>query len=532
LEVRYFRRISFEHAALLGAGAFIAYLLSRYDVCFQDAEFLTVYMIDAGERVRVLDYVANIVALNTRLALWSVIFPHPSFTPMWVLTLGVGPVLLYRFLRAELDSRPGALAGVSVFLASAGCLSGVTMLFHQAKPLAVVGMIATLTLSSRINRVMRNALGNGAPAIHRVPPLSWIALLALLTVLPFADEAASFAYVVPLVWAPRAFWPREYSRSTVLACLGNWFMYAIPVCLVALAVLVVLPPVFDTPDRRFDLIEYMRRMALEGAPHAKFDLHHVAWQSGNLLIPGLLPWSFSQVRTPVAADPQLPSTILVGLAAALALATAIVRWRRTYWSFCRKLIILLSLYVVFQTLVLVFHPEELSATGFYYGATFSVFFASLIAVIYADCAAHAGAPAFRVARLGLVWVLVVSAMNILSLTASWRMHSNFKAIALSQFEVRSHGADTALLKEQATRYSVAYGTRPDLTEAYYIGDIAPQGPAAPRRDVRAIWRKWRNGDADYLAGQPLTFRTLWIAGELDMKARATVRKEWISLPWH
>jgi len=113
--VRYFRRISFEHAALLGAGAFIAYLLSRYDVCFQDAEFLTAYMIDAGERVRVLDYVANIVALNTRLALWSVIFPHPSFTPMWVLTLGVNYYLSGEipFLSRNVLARRAGYATVS-----------------------------------------------------------------------------------------------------------------------------------------------------------------------------------------------------------------------------------------------------------------------------------------------------------------------------------------------------------------------------------------------------------------------------------
>ena len=38
----------------------------------------------------------------------------------------------------------GARAGVAVYLVSAGYLSGVTMLFHQAKPLANVVLIATI----------------------------------------------------------------------------------------------------------------------------------------------------------------------------------------------------------------------------------------------------------------------------------------------------------------------------------------------------------------------------------------------------
>ena len=189
--------VSFERAVLVCAVLFVGYLLSRYDVCFQDAEVLTGQMFDEGRRLRLFSYLGYVVTRETRLALWSVAPPHPSFTPLWMLTLLAGPMLLFTFLRIELRSRATAMTGVAVYLVSVGYLSGATMLFHAGKPLANVVVIATLLLSAHINsRMQRRPFEDGiAPA---PPRLLWFGLLGLLTVAPFVDETAVFAYAIPL----------------------------------------------------------------------------------------------------------------------------------------------------------------------------------------------------------------------------------------------------------------------------------------------------------------------------------------------
>src|SRR5688572_24281432 len=100
--------VSFERAVLAGVMLFIGYLLYRYDLCFQDGEILTEILtgdiFDSGERARLLGYLAYILTLETRLALWDLLPPHPSFTPIWILTLVIGPVLLFKFLLLELRS--------------------------------------------------------------------------------------------------------------------------------------------------------------------------------------------------------------------------------------------------------------------------------------------------------------------------------------------------------------------------------------------------------------------------------------------
>src|SRR5438046_5994929 len=91
------RSTSFERIALAAAVVFVGYILCRYDLCFQDSEnlneILTGALFDSGQRARVISYAAYIITLETRLALWDAVPPHPSFSPIWILTVGIGPML-------------------------------------------------------------------------------------------------------------------------------------------------------------------------------------------------------------------------------------------------------------------------------------------------------------------------------------------------------------------------------------------------------------------------------------------------------
>ncbi len=495
---------TFERAAVAAAAAVVVYFAARYDVCFQDAEAVADYLFDEGERGRILSFAAYIVTLETRLALWHLVPPHPSFSPVWLLTLGAGPVLLYRFLRLELDSVPAALAGAAVYLVSAGCLSGVTMLFHQGKPIVNVCVIAALYLCARLRRVWS--------------PASAAALLMVLVAAPLFDETGAFAFAIPLLWCPAVF-----RRKAALAG------YAAACGVVVIAYLVLVPGLFEARGGSFDLAEYLRQMSEEGARHDKFDVLHVVWQAGNLLIPALLPWELAQVRTPVADAPRLPVAALAGLAGLLLAVSLGVYRRRTQWLVYRRLGLLTTAFVVFQSIVLVFHPLELTATGFYYGALFSVLFASGVSAVYASALQASSAWTTGLMRGALVWLLAIAALNFSSLNASWMAHSHAKALELlPTLAVTGYGSDMSLLQADAARHAErASRLAPDGLEASYVNDIT--APPDPFDDVLETWRAWRRGEPEFLAVRPRLVPNLWLAVELDRMTRTEPRPWWAVL---
>ena len=510
--------IPFEHGVLACAVTFAAYLLTRYDMCFQDAEVLTQHMFDLGRQARLLSYAAYIATIETRLALWDLIPPHPSFTPVWALTLVLGPILLFRFLEIALRSRPAACAGTAVYLVSAGYLSGLTMLFHAAKPLTNVAVIAVLYLSARMAQD-----GGHAPT---PPRRLWGGVLLLLMLAPFADQTAAFAYAIPLVWCSALFVPRHWPSPAARVYRRNWTTYLASAGAVAVVMLVIVPAVLGaTTGRDLDLVAYMQDMSAAGAGHDKLNVRHIVWQAGNLLIPGLLPWQAAGVLTPVAAQPQLPILSLAVIGGGLLLTAIVVYRGREYWTPFWKVGALMGIFVIFESVVMVFHEQELSATGFYYGSIFSVLFASLMAVVVAD-AHRRGAAATYACRAGLLWVVAMSAMNFPAINASWKAHSAAKAINLVSIAERGwHGADTGPYRALvATHEARTAQAGQDAAEAHYSDDITVAGPVTPAADAFAVWRNWRQGNPDYFAGRPLAAGNLWLAIELDMKTRHLPRR--------
>ena len=501
----------FERLALAGAVLFVAHLVSRYDICFQDGEVqffqlaalkdgpafgwrdlraaLDTTALDGDYRPRVISYLAFIVTVKTRLALWQIVPPHPSFSPLWLLTVGVAPLLLYRFLRLELRDRGAALAGVAVYLVSAGFLSGVTMIFHPGKPLANVLVIGVFYLCARINATP-------------VPPARLVAtLLGLLTLAPFVDETAVFAWVVPFIWC-------SY-------CRRRWLVFAAP-ALLAVFLIVVVAPTFSRLwfDAEFDFLDYLRRMASDGdwgkaSVTGKLSVLGPLRHARTLLAPGLLPWGMVAVNTPLPALPQhlpLLNLLLVGVVSA---AATLAAWRNGgSWPVYRKLAILAALFFVFQTVVFVFHDQELTATGFYYGAIFSVLFAGLAAALYAglDGVAHG----MLWARLGLSWILTISAINFLTLNAIWMLHSNDKALDLLPI-VFPEGTTA---EWQALRVRRAEVIAMGEAVTGYESDVAPTSPGQSEEHALAMWTRWRANPADFTSERPLTVRDLWLVLEL------------------
>ncbi len=522
---------------LVAAIVFVAFVISRYDLCFQDGELLQfdrpalrtglafslgdletafdVYQLDGDSRPRFISYLTFIVSLKTRLALWHYVPPHPSFSPTWLLTLGLGPWLLFKALKIALGHREAALAGVAIYLVSTGCLSGVAMLFHPAKPLSNVLIIAVFYLSVSIDRAVRDrpAAADRAPA---PPRWSWAVLLTLLAISPFVDEIATFAYFIPLLWCPYLFLPARGGRADLAGYARNWIEYAAPVVVAGSIIFVIVPRVVVYEGTlRFDFVEYLTRMAQWQVPRqgfweAKFSLLRLVWHTGNLLIPQLLPWRLAHVLTPVADPPSLPVVPLLGLAAAFAAATRSVFRHEVLWRTYRTLVALAALFVVFLTCSFIFHDLELSATGFYYGCVFSVIFSALAAVVFAGLQrSRAGVWA---ARALLAWVLAISAVNFLAIDRTWNAHSNYKSME-KLAEMNLGVADL-----RPVRKLFADVRRPkfgrDPASKWYSADVKLLRPADPFGDAMAIWRSWRRGDADFVGDRPVSVRNAWIILEL------------------
>lgn len=521
------RALGFERGALVAAGLFTVYVLTRYDMCFQDGELFSPVIYDSATRPRILTYLANMLAFETRLALWHVVPPHPSFTPVWALTLVVTPLLLWRFLRLELDSGAAASAGTAVYLTSVGYLSGATMLFHHAKPLANLVVVATLYLSARLRRVFERE-GEGAA----LPRGLTGGLLLVLALAPFADETAAFAYLIPFVWCPSLFW-RWHHGPARLTCARNWLVFTAPAAAAAAVLLFVIPKLFSVVNPSFDMIQYLRGLAEAGAAYHKWDLEHVVWQGGNLLIPGLLPWTVANVQTPVAAEPDVPVAALCGLAVLAGLLTVAIYRGRRVWGAYRRAVVLAVVFILFNAVVMVFHELELSSTGYYYGAIFSLLFAALVAAAFAH-ATSGGTPARAAARLGLIWVLAISAANFPLINASWIAHSTFKTLLhlndLPIDDLRAYGADLGPLHARYAELA-ALNAQAGSVEEYYMDDVPRQPPDAPFADAFRIWRRWRSGDPDFLAGTRLGVREAWLAVELSQLKSGRLhgwRRPW---PW-
>lgn len=533
-------RISFEKAVLLLVFACIVYFISRYDMCFQDGEVITKYMsralkngpdftfadiklamdvdsLDGDSRPRIISYLSYILALKTRLVLWDFIPPHPSLTPVWLFTLCIGPFLFFRFLEIELRNRAVACVGLAVYCVSTGFLSGVTMLFHAAKPLANAVIITAFYLSAKIDNEVRSQQADHEK--HAIPPLFWLGYFFLFLVAPFVDETALFAYAIPLFWCPYYFWPRNFPGDRI-SLLRNWTVYIVPLFIAAVIIFKVLPSVTQLASgHKFDFISYLHRSA-----HfiGKLDIPHLIWNSMNLFTPALLPWSIAGVTTPVALGPKFSIVALVIVAGGILICTRMIRQRQIYWKLYGKLCILIGLFIMFHTLILVFHEAELVATGYYYGAIFSVLFASIFAVVYADLSQRCWTVA---AQAVLVWVVFISAMNFVAINAEWIRLSNFKVLlGLENLPTYEKFGDWDPLKKRVSAFWRSRSGYPSIADQYYFEDMRGD-PEAPFADNLAIWRSWRRGDSNFLATGEIDLRNQWLMLELMLKRDPALR--WI-----
>jgi hypothetical protein len=509
-------------ALLLGVCSFL-YIVSRYDVCFQNSETacdftarrlvngiefsskdfatsLDVWRSDGDSRPRVLSAFADIVTTKSRLALWDYVLPHPTFTPLWALTVLLGTILLYQFIYIATDDRQAALAGAAVYLVSPGLLSGVTMLFHSGKPLANLFVIAAFWLSAKLDR----ACVDGGLNLFKARRY-YAGLFAVLFCAPFADETAAFAYFAPTLWCSSMFWP---TRAKPRLWLANWLAILLPAIASVVVILWVLPHLtMATLGVEFNLPSYLQRLMDKN----RFSFAYLLWTGYNLLAAFTLPGAFDRVDVPVrwrgenTNNVDLSAASVVICAIMIAGATWIMRRQKLATRFY-TLELITGVFVLFEAVVLLCHPQLLVAPGFYYGAIFSILFASLAAMLYAGLRARGTRLANFAAVALILFVGGVSLRNFLPVNASWMRHENY----LGNYKMR----DLPFFKKQGN-WEPLERLLPGRTE-YYGEDAAWIAGDSPFQETRKIWQRWQSGEPKILAGT-VHIRDLWVANELILK---------------
>ncbi len=478
------------------------------------------WAIEESNRPRFLNYFLLIVNYKFRLWLWQYTLPHPSFSPIWIITHLAGPVLLYVFIKEALDSRLAALSGVVLYLSSTGGSYSLPMLFHMGKPVLNVAMIIAMICALRMYR------SHCKDARFVTPRLSlsdfWVFGVFLFFAF-FLDETAVLLLLPMLFWCHRFFLPplsgpRDVLMANFRRCAVNGVVYSVPVLGYLLVVLIVVPIVLNiTHGREFDLLGYM-----EGSrrPEPALILGYLR-HTVSLFAAHLLPWEFIGQPIPLAipmadellvdyfADFALPAIVIVVFAIVVWRGLALRGWRS---GFLVPLVLLAITTSLFYGHVLKYSSNFATITGAHYGGVFSVLFAVLVATIVHRMSDR---KISRFLIVPLMAALVTVQLGNLSLANDgWRAISDRNSIGHTYrtLEFLRQFGDWSDFDSNAQVYLERGGM-------YAYQEL--QEP--PKATVRAVYDKWKKcPKLEYaLKDQDVSFRLLWLAVELHYMAGRT-----------
>lgn len=428
---------------LLFACANLFWRLSDYSGCFSEVEVFANWLpsvllngkgfsfsdfsqaidawgMDGDSRPRFLSYYLAALTIKTRIALWDWLPPHPSFSPLWPFTLVMAPWLLYLFLKAELECRWSAITGTSFYMLSTGYLSSATMLFHPGKPLANVAVIATLYVAMKASKSLQ--VDKVAP-VAVMPRAVILFYLVPLPVLLMADETALYCLFILPVWAHRYFIPRRFGRAYLQPCLINWFFTSFP-ALVYLAVVFLLAPLLSSNflHRSYSFGDYLTRYLNMG----KTGLFSLVQHTTTLFSTAFMPWWLLNRSVPIAEQAELSVAMVVVVIAFIVTMFRLINRNKTRKELLVRLTFLVCLFLLFQTFVAAHHRLDLTITGYYYGAIFSILVSILFATTYETLVSTSKGRAAAVAVI--VYLAAMQSMNYSRLNSSWLAHRNFKCL--------------------------------------------------------------------------------------------------------
>lgn len=320
---------------------------------------------DACNRTRFLSYLFGHFNVLFRFEYARWFAPHPSLSLTWPLSV-LSVYFFYRGVTNLTNDRMIGLVVSALYVLSAGFLSGLLMLFHTAKPLALFFLTLALWAATELERS-----GDARPQSK------WALTLYAALLLGFvSDEMAWFMYAAIPLLLPSLFLTRR--RLLFAAC------YAATFPLFLLFTAVVAPVVIH---RLF--------------PHYSYEAWRWAFNVGRAELPDQLSfferfeWSalgrtaYALIASQYAWLQSGPSIAYLSVIAVvgLGLAAAIMGDRRNRWLLLRSSLVL-ALFCIFAALVSLRQSSEVgfSLSGsFYYGNLFAPLSLMVVAVAMACC---------------------------------------------------------------------------------------------------------------------------------------------------
>lgn len=359
-------------------------------------------------RFRYLSYAATIINIKFRIWLSQYLPPHPTLSLTWISSLLLGPLLMFRLLCNLAPCRQAAWIGMSLFCLSTGFLGSITMRFHPAKPLVLLGSLGCLTLASEAQaRLSRHG-----------PAARWYAaFLVVLFLALFCDESAGFIFIAVPLFFPDIF--RIKSRFGRWA----WAGYALVIVGFFLTLLVLIPAIQNKlPEHESrlgpwnSLTEFIAGSA--GAAGGNiFASANIALNARNLWCSQFLPWDWSRGIDYYAPIAGMPSGWNLALLIA-SLGYGVVLFRAL--PVARKGLVgrsslVLLLYFGYHAWLTSYYQKVID-TSYYYGNLFSIFAVMPLALLLdADIRALQ-----NINRLLLVALLALFVNNFLIINSLWR----------------------------------------------------------------------------------------------------------------
>jgi hypothetical protein len=341
-----------------------------------------------GEQCKRARFVNNLVTgpvIKTRLLLWQVVPPHPTFSPVWILSLA-SLFLLFRIVVLLTRDRAIAYAIVALYIVSVGFMSHFAQLLHAAKPLVCFFMIASTYCALRLVEL-------GPKAAPRSLWLWWGLLVTNLVGAFLSDEIGWFMWpAIPLIapslfiregrllWRPilgyLALIPAMVLFLTFIAPVGSWFFFR----------------------QHFDFWGWTFNIGRTAVPSELSLLE-------RFTIKAILTGGYNMLYNTTVV-PQLGPWATIASWSATAVVLALLAFAPDKWLAIRLLILLCG-YIFFQGLVTLRGGNLVGNTShhtYYYGSSFPIFallaLAALLAGRVGNVAAIAIVPYIFVAHIG------------------------------------------------------------------------------------------------------------------------------------
>lgn len=399
---------------------------------FEWGDFVTLFVQRAPEesRARLLNYLVMGWDQKLRLALYDHFLVHPSLMPITsFFYLIVSPPLFFAAAWTASRCKRAALATVAVYLGSVGFLSSFAMNFMSAKPLSMLGYIATIWLAGWIDR--RSEDGR---LLMETKGGAKYCLLAMLFLGFYVDETMFFAFLLPPILYPRRFFANL--RTERWRMLLNFALYGVPVVIFTVTLVTAIPYMtktycgwtfnyFKSNANLSNQISYGAEYPADMKPGVKFITWAFFANGKRLLETSLLSWPYTVAifngppgngLYSLGPVPSLLSCVLfLGL---IASQIALVRRSGPRGLWLRRLWTAAAFYVAYLTMLQLKHIPVVC--GYNYGSTFTVLF-SLILGETVHLLLDEGGKWRWVGPVLVVYVVLVQISNFHRLNHNWDM---------------------------------------------------------------------------------------------------------------